>query len=145
MIGRVAAVVGLTMLAASSCSLDGPGAEQEEPTAAEALRSAGLQLPAGASDATVRVQELSGRTHSWAVTFVAPRTEALSFCDPMGGAGTISAVPSTHADLLGDLDVPAGSQGCQASTTSGERWQRFVLVEPGDPARVQVSLQQFTR
>lgn len=147
---RIFVVVGVLALTLSACSTLPFGSSGDSsddlPTPAEAMEQAGLELPAGAQDVTITSKELPDRAHAWAVTFTAERADAEALCEPMGGAGHQSFVPKMHQELLGD-DVQASQEtrGCSASTGNGGLWGRFVLIEPGDPAVVHVSLQQLTR
>lgn len=145
---RTIVVFGVLALTLSSCSLlpfGGQDRTQDLPSPAEAMHEAGLELPAGAQDVEIRSADLPDRKHSWALTFTVTRAEAEAICEPMGGAGRQSFVPKMHQELLGDVDAGPDTRGCSASTGNGGLWGRFVLIEPGDPATVHVSLQQLTR
>ncbi len=147
--------VGALLLGVTACSITSPrGSEgdrstgstsSETPTAEAALREAGLTLPGSATDATVTTKDLPDRRRAWAVTFSAPRAEVEEFCSPMGGLGFRSSVPSTHRELLGDVPTSDETKGCESTSHDGGNWFRFVLVQPGDPATVHVSLQDMTR
>lgn len=138
-------VLALTLSACSSVSLGGQDPTEELPSPSEAMQQAGLELPAGATDVTITSSDLPDREHAWALVFTAPRVEAEAVCEPMGGAGRQSFVPKMHQELLGDVEAGPETRGCSASTGNGGLWGRFVLIEPGDPATVHVSLQQLTR
>lgn len=136
-------------LGVSACSSVSPGGTDDTdgtlPSPAEAMERAGLTMPKGATGAEISTKELPDRRHAWAVTFTAPRSEALAVCEPLGGAGHQSFVPKMHRKLLGDLPTSEASRGCNASTGDGGLWGRFVLIDPGDPATVHISLQNLTR
>ncbi|KRE38980.1 hypothetical protein ASG73_01025 [Janibacter sp. Soil728] len=145
---RTIVVVGVLALALSACStisFGGQDPTEDLPSPGEAMQQAGLDLPAGASDVTITSSDLPDREHAWALTFTAPRAEAEAICEPMGGVGRQSFVPKMHQELLGDVEAGPQTRGCSASTGNGGLWGRFVLIEPGDPAMVHVSLQQLTR
>ena len=142
----VLVAVALGVSACSSISFGGTDDTDEDlPSPAEAMERAGLMMPKGATGAEISTTELPDRRHAWAVTFTAPRPAALAVCEPLGGAGHQSFVPKMHQKLLGDLPTSEASRGCSASTGNGGLWARFVLVDPGDPATVHVSLQNLTR
>ncbi|WP_068260040.1 hypothetical protein [Janibacter limosus] len=148
MTARTIVVVGVLALALSACStlpFGGQDPTEDLPSPSEAMQQAGLELPAGAQDVTITSSDLPDRKHAWALTFTAPRGEAEAICEPMGGAGRQSFVPTMHQELLGDVEAGPETRGCSASTGNGGLWGRFVLIEPGDPATVHVSLQQLTR
>ena len=146
---RYLVVLGAIVISVSACSSlsvdTGEDTTDERPSPAEAMDRAGLTLPEEATDATITSKDLPDRRHAWAVTFTAPRAQAEAVCDPMGGVGRQSYVPSTHSALLGDLEVGDDSRGCEATSHDGGMWFRFVLIDPGDPATVHVSLQDMTR
>lgn len=145
---RTIVVVGVLALALSACSTLPFGRQdptEDLPSPSEAMQQAGLDLPAGATDVTITSSDLPDREHAWALTFTAARAEAEAICEPMGGAGRQSFVPKMHQELLVDVEAGPETRGCSASTGNGGLWGRFVLIEPGDPARVHVSLQQLTR
>lgn len=145
---RTVAVTGVVALALSACSalpLGGQDPTEDLPSPSEAMQQAGLELPPGATGVTITSSDLPDREHAWALAFTAPRVEAEAICEPMGGAGRQSFVPKMHQELLGDVEAGPETRGCSASTGNGGLWGRFVLIEPGDPATVHVSLQQLTR
>ncbi|CAM4185380.1 hypothetical protein [Janibacter anophelis] len=141
-------VIGALALTLSACSMlpfGGDEGTEDVPSPGDAMQQAGLELPAGAEGVRITSADLPDRRHAWALTFTAPREQAEAICEPMGGAGRQSFVPKMHQELLGDLDAGPETRGCSASTGNGGLWGRFVLIEPGDPATVHVSLQQLTR
>lgn len=142
----VLVTIALGVSACSSISLGGTDDTGDDvPSPGEAMEQAGLTMPKGAIGAEITSKELPDRRHAWAVTFTAPRSEAMAVCEPLGGAGHQSFVPKMHRKLLGDLPTSEASRGCSASTGDGGLWGRFVLIDPGDPATVHVSLQNLTR
>lgn len=120
-------------------------------TAAPALlESAGLALPPTADD--VRVEAIVDDTFTdvTVTRFSAPRGEAKAMCVDAGHLyGEVPLIVAHEAAFLGittepvdgGVTLPAGTETCQFSLDT--RDQVHVVVEPGEPATVNVLMYRF--
>lgn len=153
---RPFAVVTIALLALAACSTDAPGTDRSSGASssadqaadpAEALGRAGLALPSEATDASLEVADAEDADEAYAVTFQLPRSQVEEFCSSGGLGGSLPAVTlnPTHEPVLGTLPVSGESRSCDAVDPDNPSWWRYVLVDPGDPATVHISLMHVPR
>lgn len=111
-------------------------------TAAEALERGGLTLPADATDVVVEIvdtADVTGLVEHYRVTFTSSAESAVAVCE--GHAGPIVQLSQSQTDRLGEQAViEDGTMLCSNLNPASTGWQRDVLIQPGEPASVLVSV-----
>lgn len=116
----------------------------------EALQRAGLQLPAGAGDVTFDdvTSADSPLLEHYRVEFTVPRDQAVEFCASGDLGGDLPALDLTASEQerLG-VQAPSGERArlCASQLPQDISWDRIVLIDGDDPARVIASLGKMGR
>ncbi|GAA5021569.1 hypothetical protein GCM10023258_11050 [Terrabacter aeriphilus] len=120
------------------------GARLVAHTPPDALELAGLRLPDGAEVQRVETQAPAMKAESFLFVVRADRASAEAVCDEagLGGARVVASIPGDAAASMVDPVVGPGSRWCSRADTTGDRWEGYVLIAPGDPATVQISVQR---
>lgn len=119
-------------------------------TPEDALQRAGLQLPAGASDVVFEdvTSADSPLLEHYRVAFTVPRDAAIAFCGSGDLGGDLPALDLTASEQE-RLGVPAASgespRLCASQLPANVAWDRIVLIDGDDPARVIASLGKMGR
>lgn len=123
---------------------DSSGARLVAHTPPDALELAGLRLPDGADVRQVATQTVEGKAESFLFVVRTDRAAAEAVCDQagLGGARVVDSIPGDAAASMVDPVVGPASRWCSRADTTGDRWERYVLIAPGDPATVQISVQR---
>lgn len=117
-------------------------------SAAQALTQAGLTLPQGADKVTFTESADTAYVEHYRVGFTLPAAAAKAFCSTGGLGGDLPAAGLTAAEQkeLGPAaKAVAGSRVCGSLAPDAMEWNRTVLVGPGDPATVWVSVGRMGR
>jgi hypothetical protein len=155
--GRAASLLVLAAVLAGGCSMaagEGGGSPSPAPSsspssagdaatrAQAALARVGLHLPAGASHVTWQTTTWEPMTDTSLVTFSAPAEAAEALCRGagMGGLLVATGLTSTQQQALQLTSPPTGSRICGGALPADARWNRHVLIGPGDPAQVRVGI-----
>jgi hypothetical protein len=113
------------------------------PTPVEMLDRAGIRLPAAADFTQTATQVLDERNLAYLFVFrVDPRT-AYALCDQagLGGARNPTGIPAPAKASIGEAPFTDGSRWCEGAAPNDPRVFRYVLIEPGTPATVHLSIQ----
>lgn len=123
---------------------DASGARLVAHTPPDALELAGLRLPDGADVRQVATQAVEGKAESFLFVVRTDRASAEGVCDQaaLGGARVVASIPGDAAASMVDPVVGPASRWCARADTTGDRWERYVLIAPDDPATVQISVQR---
>lgn len=115
-------------------------------TPKQAMTAAGLTLPVGASDVSLRVRTDSPSGEAYVVTFTAARADALALCASGGKPGDSPAVRISLDEqkrLGGSVAVTGKQRICSGLNPTNMAWQRDVLIEDGDPATVRIGIERM--
>lgn len=119
-------------------------------TAPDALQRGGLTMPTDAVNITLKVVgdvSTTGLVEHYRVTFEASDASAKALCVDagMGAPVPIRALSQADRKRLGVEEVPAQALHCSGQDPQNTAWQRDVLIKPGDPAQVWVSVGRMGR
>lgn len=113
------------------------------PSPVEMLNRAGIRLPAAADFTQTATEALDERNLTYLFVFRVDPQTAYALCDQagLGGARSPKGIPAPAKARIGEAPVTDGSRWCEGAAPNDPSVFRYVLIEPGTPATVHLSIQ----